>query len=290
MFKGAMTAIVTPMRDGTVDEVALRALVDEQIAAGIDALVPAGTTGEGATLTPNEHVRVVKVTVEAARGRVPVIAGAGSNSTQKAIDLSLAAREAGADGLLQVTPYYNKPTQEGLVRHFEAIAKAVPLPTIVYNVPGRTSCDLLPDTVARLAEIPQVVGIKEATASMLRAEQILARTKDRIAVISGDDFTIMPLLAVGGRGVISVVSNVLPADVAEMCDAAEEGRWDRARELQYKILPLCEALFLESNPIPVKAALAMMGRIPDEIRPPLYPMSAPVRDKLRAVLGSFGLL
>jgi len=289
-FSGAMTALVTPMRDGRVDEAALRALVEDQIAAGIDALVPAGTTGEGATLLAEEHARVVATTVQAARGRVPVIAGTGSNSTREAIELSRAARDAGADGLLQVTPYYNKPTQDGLVRHFEAVIRAVPLPTIVYNVPSRTGCDLLPETVARLAEIPEVVGIKEATGSVLRAEQILARVGDRITVISGDDFTFMPLYAVGARGVISVVSNVVPRDVADLCDAALADRWDRARELQYKLLPLCDALFLESNPIPVKAALAMMGRITDELRPPLWPMSAKAREKLRAALLTYGLL
>lgn len=285
-----MTALVTPMRDGRVDEPALRALVEDQIAAGIDVLVPAGTTGEGATLLPDEHARVIAVTVQAARGRVPVLAGTGSNSTREAIDLSRAAREAGADGLLQVTPYYNRPTQDGLVRHFEAIAKAVPLPTIVYNVPSRTGCDLLPETVARLAEVPGIVGIKEATGSVLRAEQIIARTGDRMTVISGDDFTILPLLAVGARGVISVVSNVAPRDVAELCDAALAGRWDRARELQYKLLPLCDALFLETNPIPAKAALSMMGRIADDVRPPLWPMSAPAREKLRGTLTAYGLL
>jgi 4-hydroxy-tetrahydrodipicolinate synthase len=285
-----MTALVTPMRDGVVDEPALRALVEDQIAAGIDALVPAGTTGEGATLLPEEHARVVAVTVQAARRRVPVIAGTGSNCTREAIELARAAQQAGADGLLQVTPYYNKPTQEGLFRHFEAVARAVPLPTIVYNVPSRTSCDLLPETVARLCEIPEIVGIKEATGSVLRAEQILARTGDRMAVISGDDFTFMPLYAVGARGVISVVSNVAPRDVADLCDAAEAGRWDDARRLQYKLLPLCDALFLETNPIPVKAALALMGRIADEIRPPLLPMSAAPRDKLRAALLAYGLL
>jgi len=290
VFQGAMTALVTPMRDGQVDEPALRALVEEQIAAGIDVLVPAGTTGEGATLLHEEHARVVAVTVQAARGRVPILAGTGSNSTREAIELSRAAKQAGADGLLQVTPYYNRPTQEGLFRHFEAIARAVPLPTVVYNVPSRTGCDLLPETVARLCEIPQIVGIKEASGSALRAEQIIARTGDRMAVISGDDFTILPFFAVGARGVISVVSNVAPRDVAELCDAALAGRWERARELQYKLLPLCDALFLETNPIPAKAALAMMGRMADELRPPLTPMSAPPREKLRGVLSAYGLL
>lgn len=289
-FTGAMTALVTPLRDGRIDEEALRRLCDEQIAAGIDALVPCGTTGESATLSHEEHARVVSIVVAQARKRVPVIAGAGSNSTREAIELSRACREAGADGLLQITPYYNKPTQDGLVRHFSATCEAAGLPTIVYNVPGRTGCDLLPETCARLCEIPEIVGIKEATASALRAEQIIARCGDRLAVISGDDFTILPLLAVGARGVISVVSNVAPRDVAELCDAAAAGRWERAREIQYRLLPLCDALFMETNPIPVKGALALMGRVTDEIRPPLYPIAGANRERLRKALADYGLL
>jgi len=290
MFTGIITALVTPFRNDAVDEAALRALVEDQIKNGIDGLVPVGTTGESPTLNFEEHVRVIKIVVEAARKRVPVIAGTGSNSTAEAIELSSEARKVGADGLLLVTPYYNRPTQDGLYRHFKAIVDAVPLPTIVYNVPGRTACDLLPETVARLAELPPVVGIKEATGSALRAAQILARVGDRLVVLSGDDATAFPLFALGARGCISVVSNVAPAEMSAMWDAAAAGDWKKARELHYRLLPLGEGLFVEPNPTPVKAALAMMGRIADEVRPPLYPLSAGHRDKLREMLAALKLV
>ena len=290
MFTGVITAIVTPFRRGALDEGSLRNLVEDQIANGIDGLVPVGTTGESPTLSFDEHVRVIQVVVEAAARRVPVIAGTGSNSTAEAIELSLAAKRAGADGLLQVTPYYNRPSQEGLYRHFKAIADACPLPTLLYNVPGRTACDLLPETVARLAEVPGIVGVKEATGSALRASQILARVPNRFVVLSGDDATAMPLFALGASGVVSVVSNVAPALMAEMWDAAAAGRWDRARELHYKLMPLSEGLFIEANPVPVKSALAMMGRIADELRPPLYTLGGPNRELVRGYLSAVGLL
>jgi 4-hydroxy-tetrahydrodipicolinate synthase len=290
MFSGVITALVTPFRSGKLDEDALRRLVNEQIAAGIDGLVPVGTTGESPTVSFEEHVRVIKVVVDETKRRVPVIAGAGGNATNEAIELSKAAKEVGADGLLQVTPYYNKPTQEGLFRHFKAIVDEVPLPTIVYNVPSRTSCDLLPETVARLCELPAIVGIKEATGSALRAAQILARCGDRLAVISGDDATAFPLYALGAKGCISVISNVVPADMAAMWDAAVAGDWARARALHYKLFPLSEGLFIETNPIPVKAALAMMGKIADEIRPPLYPMAGANREKVRKLLADAKLI
>jgi 4-hydroxy-tetrahydrodipicolinate synthase len=290
MFTGIITALVTPFRDNAVDETALRALVDDQIKNGVDGLVPVGTTGESPTLNFEEHIRVIKIVVEAARKRVPVIAGTGSNATHEAIELSQEARKVGADGMLQVTPYYNRPTQDGLYRHFKAIVDAVPLPTILYNVPGRTSCDLLPETVARLAELAPIVGVKEATGSALRASQILARVGDRLAVLSGDDATAFPLFAVGARGCISVVSNVAPAEMSAMWDAAAAGDWKKARELHYKLLPLGEGLFVEPNPTPVKAALAMMGRMSEEVRPPLYPLSAGHRDKLRGMLADLKLV
>jgi len=290
MFTGIITALVTPFRDNAVDETALRALVDDQIKNGIDGLVPVGTTGESPTLNFEEHIRVIKIVVEAARKRVPVIAGTGSNATHEAIELSQEARKVGADGLLQVTPYYNRPTQDGLFRHFKAIVDAVPLPTILYNVPGRTSCDLLPETVARLAELAPIVAVKEATGSALRASQILARVGDRLAVLSGDDATAFPLFALGARGCISVVSNVAPAEMSAMWDAAATGDWKKARELHYKLLPLGEGLFVEPNPTPVKAALAMMGRMSEEVRPPLYPLSAGHRDKLRGMLADLKLV
>ena len=290
MFKGVITALVTPLRNDRVDEEALRRLVDEQIRAGIDGLVPVGTTGESPTLSNDEHIRVVQVVVEEAKKRVPVIAGTGANSTREAIELTLAAKAVGADATLQVTPYYNKPTQDGLFRHFKAVADATLLPMVVYNVPGRTGCDLLPDTIARLCEVPQMVGVKEATGNLQRAAQIIARVGDRLAMLSGDDATAMPFYAVGGHGCISVVSNVAPADMAAMWDAALAGNWPRARELHYKVFPLSEGLFIEANPIPVKAALAMMGKIADEIRPPLYPMAGANREKVRKILADLRLV
>ena len=290
MFPGAMTALVTPMKGGRIDEEALRRLVDEQIAAGIDGLVAVGTTGESPTLTHEEHVIVVRIVIDQTKKRVPVIAGAGSNSTQEAIDLSKACKKAGADGLLQVTPYYNKPTQDNLYRHFRAVLESAPLPTILYNVPGRTGCDLLPDTVARLAELDKIVAIKEATGSPVRAQQIIARCDGKLIVISGDDATALALYAVGARGIISVTSNVVPAEVAAMWDAVKAHDFDRARMLHYKILDLNDLLFIESNPIPVKAALHLMGKIENEIRPPLYPLAGANLDKLRAELVRLGLV
>jgi 4-hydroxy-tetrahydrodipicolinate synthase len=290
MFTGVITALVTPFRGDAVDEEALRRLVEEQIAAGVDGLVPVGTTGESPTVTVEEHIRVIEIVVQAAKKRVPVVAGTGSNSTRETIEMSAAARKLGADGLLLVTPYYNRPGQEHLYRHFKAVIEAVPLPTILYNVPTRTASDLLPDTIARLAELPQVVGVKEATGSITRAAQVLARVGDRVAVLSGDDAVTVPLFAIGGKGVISVLSNVAPAPMAQMWDAAAAGDWKKARELYFRLLPLAEGLFVEANPIPVKAALAMMGRIADEIRPPLYPLAPQYHDKLRAQLRDLGLL
>ena len=290
MFEGVITALVTPFRRDLLDEDALRRLVDEQIAAGVDGLVPVGTTGESPTLTNDEHLRVIEVVIEAAAKRVPVIVGTGSNSTHEAIEMSIAAKRAGADGLLLVTPYYNRPGQEHMYRHFRAIMQAAALPTVVYNVPARTGSDLLPDTIARLAEMPELVGVKEATGSALRASQIIARVGHRIAVLSGDDATAFPLFALGGRGVISVVSNVAPALMSGMWDAAAAGDWNKARQIHYRLLPLGEGLFVEANPIPVKAALAMMGRMTEEIRPPLYPLAEQYRAKLRAQLDELGLL
>ncbi len=290
-FSGVITALVTPLRNDAVDEEAMRRLIDEQIAGGVDGLVPVGTTGESPTLTVEEHIRVIELTVQHAKKRVPVIAGTGSNSTRETIELSQAAKKVGADGLLLVTPYYNKPGQEHLYRHFKAVIEAVPLPTVLYNVPGRTACDLLPETLARLCEeIPQVVAVKEATGSALRASQILARTGDRLAVLSGDDASAFPIFALGGKGVISVVSNVAPREFSAMWDAVVAGDWNKARELHFKLLPLSEGLFVEANPVPVKAALAMMGRMADELRPPLYPLAEQHREKLRGLLRDLRLL
>jgi 4-hydroxy-tetrahydrodipicolinate synthase len=291
MFVGAMTALVTPFRDGHVAEAALRALVDAQLDAGIDGLVPCGTTGESPTLDSDEHARVVRIVVEQTRKRVPVIAGCGTNSTAHSIALARAAHAAGADGLLVVTPYYNKPTQDGMVRHYGAIADAVPLPIVVYNIPGRSVVDLSFDSLARLAAAhPRIVAVKEATGSVARAQEIVARLGQRVAVLSGDDVLNLAIYAVGGRGCISVASNVIPKLVAEVWDAASTGDFARARELHFSTLALTEALFLEANPIPCKEALAMMGRISPEIRGPLYPMSSGPREQLRAILVERGLI
>lgn len=289
-IEGAMTALVTPMRGDDVDYDALSRLVEDQIAAGIDGLVAVGTTGESATLNMTEHVAVIRHVVKVAAKRVPVIAGAGANSTAEALELTRASEEVGADALLHVTPYYNKPTQEGLYLHFQAIAKATALPVILYNVPGRTSCDLMPETVARLAEFRNVVAIKEATGNVARGAHIIELCGSQITLLSGDDFTVFPLYAIGARGVISVVSNVLAKEMAEMWDAVAAGNWDRGRELHYRIQPLTRLLFVESNPIPVKEALALMGRMRPDVRLPLCPCSPGLVDKLRAQLVAEGLL
>jgi 4-hydroxy-tetrahydrodipicolinate synthase len=288
-FEGAMTALVTPLRNGAVDYDALTRLIEWQLASGIDGLVAVGTTGESATLDFDEHIGVVRHTVKVVAGRVPVIAGAGGNATAEALDLSRRSADAGADALLQVTPYYNRPNQDGLFRHFEAIARAVPLPIILYNVPTRTSCDLLPDTVVRLAAIDNIVGLKEATGNMVRAAELIARVGNRLAIISGDDGTAFPLYALGGKGVISVVSNVDPARMAQMWDAAVAGQWARARELHYSLRTLIDLLFVEPSPAPTKAALTLLGRVTDEIRAPLYPVTPALVERLRAELDRLGL-
>jgi 4-hydroxy-tetrahydrodipicolinate synthase len=285
-LEGAYTALVTPMRGDGIDVAALERLVEDQIAGGIDGLVPCGTTGESPTLSHAEHLQVVELVIAAARGRVPVLAGAGSNSTQEACDLARACKELGAIGTLQITPYYNKPTQSGLVAHFTAIAEASGLPMVVYNVPGRTCVDLEPATLARLAEHPLVIGVKEATADMHRAARIRELCGEGFSLLSGDDFTVLPFLAVGGDGVISVGSNLFPGLFARLCRAARENRWDEARALHYRQLPLSRALFSVTSPEPVKAAMAMLGRCEPTIRLPLLPLpdDHPTRAELRRVL------
>src|SRR5262245_61767954 len=234
-IEGCLTALVTPFRDGKVDFDTLAKLVDWQIDQGVDGIVAVGTTGESATLDVDDHVAVIAATVKAAKGRVPVIAGAGGNATSEALALTKASEEAGADALLHVTPYYNRPNQEGLFRHFEAIAKATKLPIILYNVPSRTACDMLCETVVRLADFDNVIGIKDATGNLVRGSELVAKVGDRIAVLSGDDGTAFPLYACGGRGVISVVSNVAPREMSEMWDAVKAGDWDRARKIHFKL-------------------------------------------------------
>jgi 4-hydroxy-tetrahydrodipicolinate synthase len=290
VFEGTFTALVTPFRGGAVDEAALCDLIERQIAAGVDGIVPCGSTGEAATLSHAEHRRVVEVCVAAARGRVQVLAGTGSNSTSESIELTRHARDAGADGALLISPYYNKPTQEGLVAHYAAVARATGFPLVVYNIPGRTASNVLPETLARLAEIEQVVGVKEACGDLVQVSRVVALCPEGFTVLSGDDALILPVIAVGGRGVISTSSNVAPRAVVELVEAARRGELARARELHLRLLPLFDALFCETNPIPVKAALALMGLVDEEIRLPLTPLSAANRGRLQAVLKEQGIL
>lgn len=290
-FRGAFVAIVTPFINGKVDEQGLRDLIEFQIAGGTHGIVPCGTTGESATMDHQEHHRVVELTIEAVNGRVPVLAGTGSNSTAESIELTRHAKEAGADGALMITPYYNRPSQEGLYQHFKAVAEAVDLPIILYNVPSRTGVNMLPETVARCAAIDNIVGIKEATGSLNQISEVIRLCPEDFALMSGDDFTAMATVAVGGTGVISVTSNVAPADMAQMMEAALNGEYSRARELHYKLFPLMQAMFFDSNPVPAKTALARMGKITSgEPRMPLYPMNDGTRARLEEVLSAYGLI
>ncbi len=290
-IKGAIVAIVTPFKDGEVDEQGLRNLVEWQIKSGTHCIVPCGTTGESATLTHEEHMRVVEITIDQVRGRVPVIAGTGSNSTDETIMLTKHAKKAGADAALVITPYYNKPSQEGLYQHFMAVAKECKFPMILYNVPGRTSVNMLPQTVARCAKNRYVIGIKEATGSLKQVSDVIRFCPRNFIVLSGDDFTAFPTLAIGGKGVISVCSNVMPKEMANMMNYFFKGDIDKARRLHYKLFPLFEALFFETNPVPAKTALFEMGRIDsDEVRLPLAPMSDANRERLNEVLKSMKLV
>jgi 4-hydroxy-tetrahydrodipicolinate synthase len=291
MFHGSMVALVTPMLgDGTIDEDSLQRLVDFHVENHTDAIVSVGTTGESATLDEAEHCHVVRRTVEMAAGRIPVIAGTGANSTREAILLTRCAMEAGVDACLLVTPYYNKPTQEGLYQHFRAVAEAVPVPQILYNVPSRTACDLLPETVERLSTISNIVGIKEATGSMDRAREIMERCGDRLDVYSGDDATAMELMLLGGKGNISVTANVAPAGMHELCAAALAGDRPRAEAVNQQLEILHRVLFVQSNPIPVKWALHEMGLIPPGIRLPMTPLAAEFHDTVRQALRQAGVL
>jgi 4-hydroxy-tetrahydrodipicolinate synthase len=290
MFEGSMVAIVTPFKNGKVDENALRALIEFQIAGGTQAIVPCGTTGESATLSHAEHDEVVGITVDACKGRVKVLAGTGSNSTWEAIELTHNAEKAGADGALLITPYYNKPSQEGLYGHFSTLAKETGLPIILYNVPGRTSVNMLPPTVERLAKIDNIVGIKEASGSLQQIGDVIARCGSDFTVISGDDPLLWPILAIGGKGIISVTANVLPDKISELCRAAEAGDVARAQALHYELMAINEALFIEINPVPVKIALALMGKIESELRPPLAPLASDNLEQLKAVLKNYTLI
>ena len=290
-FQGTGTAMVTPFKaDGTIDEKALRRFVDFQIDGGVDMLLPCGTTGEGATLDEQETDRVIQIVIEQAKRRVPVIAGAGSNSTAKAVQITRRAKKAGADGVLSVGPYYNKPTQQGFYEHFKAIAEAENMPVIVYNVPGRTGSNIEAKTMLRLAEIPNIVAVKEASGNIGQIMEIIREAPRDFRVLCGDDAMALPVIAVGGDGIVSVVSNEAPSMMSEMIDAALDGHLERAKELHYKLLPLMNINFIESNPIPVKAALAMMGLIEENYRLPLVRIGAANREKLAKVVEEVGLL
>jgi len=290
MFKGAIVAIVTPFKNGKVDEETLRELIEFQIENGTDGIVPCGTTGESPVLSHDEHDRVIEITVDAVKKRVPVIAGTGSNSTEEALRLTRHAYEVGADGALMVCPYYNRPTQEGLYQHYKFIAENVPIPIVIYNIPGRTGVNMTPETLARLAKVKNIVGVKEAAGSLQQMADIISLCGPDFSVLSGDDFFTFPLLCLGGHGIISVVSNVAPADMAAMVDSFNAGDINKARELHYKTTPLVKALFIETNPVPVKAALALMGKIEYEIRLPLVKLSDANLENLKKTMKSYGLI
>jgi 4-hydroxy-tetrahydrodipicolinate synthase len=290
-IQGAIVAIVTPFKDGRLDEEALKNLIEWQIKAGTHGIVPCGTTGESATLSHEEHMKVVELTVETVKGRVPVIAGTGSNSTDETIMLTRHAKKAGADAALVITPYYNKPTQEGLYQHFKKVADECKFPLILYNVPGRTSVNMLPQTVARCAKNRYIIGIKEATGNLNQVTNVIRLCPKDFIVISGDDFTAMPTVALGGKGVISVASNVMPKETAAMMNAALSGDMDKARDINLKLFPLFDALFIETNPVPAKTALALMGKIPSgEVRLPLCQMSDANQEKLKETLKGYKLI
>ena len=290
-IKGAITALVTPMRDGRIDEQGLVDLIEFQIAGGIHGLVPCGTTGESATLDFNEHKRVIDLTVQTVAGRVPVIAGTGANSTLEAIELTASAKASGADAVLSVVPYYNKPSQEGLYEHFKAILEAVDIPMVLYNVPGRTVTNMLPATVARLAALPGVIDIKEACGSLQQVSEVIQRCPRDFIVLSGDDFTAMPTALIGGRGVISVVSNLAPAKMARMMEAALQGNLAEANALHYELFSLMGAMFCYPSPAPAKQGLELMGRIRSaEVRLPMTRMDAASLGRLRQDMQAAGLI
>ena len=291
MFEGSMVAIVTPFKKGKIDEKAFTGLVNWQIEQGTHAIIPCGTTGESATLDYDEHYRVIELAVKAAKGRVPVIAGTGANSTDETIMMTKKAVQLKADGALLVAPYYNKPTQKGIFLHYKAVSAAVKgFPLVLYNVPGRTALNILPETVARLSGIKNIVGVKEATGDMKQASEIIRLCGSDFAVFSGDDFTTLPLYALGGRGAISVTANIAPAIEAGMWEAWKSGDREKAARLHYELEPLNKAMFLETNPIPVKTALSMMGRIKEEFRLPLCEMSEENRKKLEKALSEKNLV
>ena len=290
-FQGSFVAMVTPFRNGEVDEAKLRELVEFHIAHGTDGLIPCGTTGESPGLTHDEHRRIVEVVIEAARGRIRVVAGTGSNSTAEAIEMTKHAERAGAAGALVVNPYYNKPTQEGLYRHFRAVAESVAIPILVYNIQSRTAVNVETDTLARLVrDVASVAGVKEASGSLDQMSQVIAACGPDFSVLSGDDNITLPLLAIGGSGVVSVIANIVPRETADLVHAALDGDWKRARDLHYRLFPLARAAFLETNPIPIKEAMAMAGMLEPEFRLPMCRMSDANREKLRAILKPYALV
>ena len=289
-WRGSMVALVTPFRDDRVDEPALKRLVEFHIAQGTSALVPCGTTGESATLSHEEHDRVIETVVQTARGRIPVIAGTGSNNTKEAVRLTKHAKDAGADAALLIAPYYNKPTQRGLYLHFKAIAESVDLPLVPYNIASRTAVNIEPETFARLAEdCPTIAAVKEASGNLEQMSRILQLTRRKIALLSGDDALTLPVLSIGGTGVISVVANLVPKDVAALVSAFERGKLAQAAEWHHKLLPLVRAMFIETNPIPVKTAMGLLGMIEAQLRLPLCAMEGANLEKLKTVLAAYGL-
>lgn len=291
MFKGSIVAIVTPFdSQGRFDEETYRQLIEFQIENGTDAIVPCGTTGESATLNYGEHNQVIRTCIEQANKRVPVIAGTGSNSTAEAIEISQHAKEMGADGVLLVSPYYNKPTQEGLYQHYKALAEAVAIPQVLYNVPGRTGMNVEAKTTIRLAEFDNIVAIKEASGNVTQASEILAQAGDKIDVLSGDDFLTLPLMACGAKGVISVTANIMPAEVKAMVAAVAEGRWADAQQMHLKMLAIHQAMFIEANPVPAKTALSLMGKCRADVRLPLVALQPASLEKLKSVMQGYGAL
>jgi 4-hydroxy-tetrahydrodipicolinate synthase len=290
MFSGSIVAMVTPFRGGKVDWENLAALVDFHVESGTTGIVACGTTGESATLNHAEHLDVVKAVVKAARNRIPVIAGTGSNSTQEAVYLTQEAEKAGADGALLISPYYNRPTQEGIYQHYKKVAESAGIPLIVYNIPARTGSKIEPETLARMAQIKNIAGVKEATGSVDQAIDVMRLSHGQMAVYSGEDSLTFSLMALGGKGVVSTVANIAPRAMADLTQACLRGDWDKGRELQFKLLPLIRSLFIETNPIPVKTALSLMGKCTPELRLPLTPMSEGALKILKKAMSDFGLI
>ncbi len=288
--KGAFTALITPFQDHEIHEESFREHIENQIQGGIDGLVPCGTTGESATMSHEEHKRIISICLDQVRGRVPVLAGTGSNNTREAIELTAFAKQAGADGALLISPYYNKPTQAGVFAHYQAVGQACSLPLIVYNVPGRTGCNILPETMARMHhEIPEVIGVKEASGNINQISEVIEYCGPQFFVLAGDDFVLLPMMALGGSGVVSVLSNLLPGKVSALCAACAASDLNQARKLHFELAPLCRAMFLETNPIPVKTALSLMNRTHLEFRLPLVPMTPQNKSRMHELLNSMGL-